>query len=270
MSPGSGRRKQRRGGKPCNGGFIVSRSTAILVGLASLLLLTWVTVALRHEPVQVDLSQRVEQALEMHAIGGLSVVAQGRDLALSGELPRDVDPAYVAEIAADVWGVRTVDVSQVEQRASMLDPDDPLNARFDTSRIVRLGGDLSNPMDAGTCQRMMARLAAVSAIRFETGGASPMLESYPVLNDLATVAYQCPDSGIVIGGHSDSSGDRDFNLRLSQARAEAIERFFYLAGIDTARMQIVAFGDSRPIASNSTAEGRAANRRITFDVVPIQ
>lgn len=97
-----------------------------------------------------------------------------------------------------------------------------------------------------------------------------MLESYPILNDLAAVAYQCPESRIVIGGHTDSGDDRDFKLRLSQARAEAIERFFYYAGIPAERMQIVAFGDSQPVASNSSPAGRAANRRITLDVLPLQ
>jgi len=91
-----------------------------------------------------------------------------------------------------------------------------------------------------------------------------------VLNDLATVAYQCPGSRIIIGGHTDASGDRTINLRLSKARAEAVERFFNLAGIPAERMQSVAYGDSQPIASNATPEGRAANRRITFDVQPIQ
>ena len=247
----------------------MSRSTVILVGVASLLLLTWITVVLRQAPIQADLTQRVGQALAAHAISGLQIEADGRDLRLSGELPRRIAVDYVAGIAAEVWGVRTVDVSAIVPRASMLDPDDPLNARFDTSRIIRLGGNLSNPMDAGTCQRTMARLASVSAIRFESRGASPMLESYPVLNDLAAVAFQCPATRIEIGGHTDGSGDREFNLRLSQARAEAIERFFYLAGIDPARMQIVAYGDSQPIASSATPEGRAANRRITFDVLPL-
>lgn len=247
----------------------MSRSTVILVGVASLLLLTWITLVLRQAPIQADLAQRVGHALAAHAISGLQVEADGRDLRLSGELPRRVAPDYVAEIAAGVWGVRAVDVSGIVPRASMLDPEDPLNARFDTSRIIRLGGNLSNPMDAGTCQRTMARLASVSAIRFETRGASPMLESYPILNDLAAVAFQCPATRIVIGGHTDGSGDREFNLRLSQARAEAIERFFYFAGIDPARMQIVAYGDSQPIASNASPHGRAANRRITFDVLPL-
>jgi len=248
----------------------VSRSTAILVGVASLLLLTWITVALRHQPIENDLVERVSQALSAHAITGLTIEADGRDLRLSGELPRKTGAEYVAGVADDVWGVREVDVSALTQRASMLDRNDPLNANFDLRRIVRQGGNLSNPMDAGTCQRTMARLASVSSIRFEPGGASPMLASYPVLNDLAAVAYQCPYARIVIGGHTDGSGDREFNVRLSQARAEAIERFFYFAGIASERMQIVAYGDSQPIASNATPQGRAANRRITFDVLPIQ
>jgi outer membrane protein OmpA-like peptidoglycan-associated protein len=125
-------------------------------------------------------------------------------------------------------------------------------------------------MDAGTCQRTLARLAAAGSVRFEPGGASPLLESYRLLNDLATVAYQCPETRIIIGGHTDASGDPQSNRRLSQARAEAVKRFFHLAGIRAERMQTVAYGDSRPVASNATPEGRAANRRITFHVLPNQ
>jgi flagellar motor protein MotB len=49
-----------------------------------------------------------------------------------------------------------------------------------------------------------------------------------------------------------------------------VERFFLLAGIPGERLQSVAFGDSQPLASNSSAAGRAANRRITFDVLPLE
>jgi outer membrane protein OmpA-like peptidoglycan-associated protein len=246
----------------------VSKSTAVLVGLASLLLLTWVTVVVYRAPIENDLVQRVQQVLSSHGIPVLDIRADGRDLSIGGEVGKAVDPVNVAEIAGRVWGVRRVDVDRLQVLGSMLDADDPLNPRFDTSRIIRLGGDLSNPMGAQTCQRTMARLAAASLVTFEVDGASPMLESYPVLNDLAAVAYQCPDTDIIIGGHTDSSGNVERNLRLSQARAEAVERFFYLAGITADRMRIVAYGDSQPIASNATAEGRAANRRITFEIRP--
>lgn len=248
----------------------VSRSTAILVAVASLLLLTWATVALRQKPIASDLGARVERALTAYAIPGLTIEVDGRDLRLAGELPRDIEPGYVAGIADEVWGVRVVDVSGLRRQGSTLGEGELLDASFEPGRIVRLGGSLANPMDADACQRTMARIAAVSNVRFEAGAATPMLESYPVLNDLATIAYQCPGSRIIIGGHTDASGDREINLRLSTARAEAVERFFNLAGIPAERMQSVAYGDSQPIASNATPEGRAANRRITFDVQPIQ
>jgi outer membrane protein OmpA-like peptidoglycan-associated protein len=248
----------------------VSRITVILTALGSLLLLTWITLLLRTESIEGDLVQRVGQTLGSYAITDLDVEAQGRDLYLKGEISREITPEYVAGVAHRVWGVRDVEVSALKQRTSLLDKTDPLNPRFDPLKIVRLGGDLSNPMNPGTCQRTMARLASVSSVHFEAGGASPMLESYPLLNDLATVAFQCPETRIIIGGHTDSEGDREFKRRLSLARAEAVERFFHLAGISAERMQTIAYGDSQPIASNASAEGRAANRRITFDVLPVQ
>jgi len=70
----------------------VSRSTVILVGVASLLLLTWITVVLRQAPIQDDLTERVGQALAVHAISGLQIEAEGRDLSLHGELPRRIAP----------------------------------------------------------------------------------------------------------------------------------------------------------------------------------
>jgi outer membrane protein OmpA-like peptidoglycan-associated protein len=249
----------------------VPRSTTILIGIASVLLLTWVTLILRLEAIESDLVQRAGQALAAYSITELDIQADGRDLFLSGEISSKIAPGYVSDVVRGVWGVRAVDIAGLRQRTSLLDKDDPLNPRFDGPKIVRLGGNLSNPMNAGTCQRTMARLAEANSVRFETDGASPMSESYQLLNDLAAVAYQCPHTRIVIGGHTDDSdGDRELKLRLSLARAEAVAQFFNLAGIDAERMQIIGYGDSQPIASNASAEGRAANRRITFDVLPIQ
>ena len=331
------------------------RITAILVGVGGLLLLTWITVVFRHEVIEIDLTERVGQALESQAITDLTIQASGRDLKLSGEIPPQITPQAVADIARDVWGVRVADISAVVQRAADVDSseqraaeaaqraaeaeaaqraaeaeaaqraaeaeaaqraaeaeaaqraaeaeaaqraaeaeaaqraaeaeaaqraaeaaaaaqseDEALDATFDTGHITRLSGDLAEALDAQTCQQRMADIASTRPILFETGSASPKLDSYPVLNDLAAAAYQCPQTRLVIGGHTDNSGDQQLNRRLSQARADAVQRFFNLAGIDAERMQTVAHGDSQPVASNDTPEGRAANRRITFDVQPIE
>lgn len=247
----------------------MSRGTVVVIGLVALLLLTALTVAVSRKAIERDLIQRTTQQLGSNAIVGLTIAAEGRDLRISGELPAGVPPDRVVAVAASVWGVRTVDVAALVRPVALTDPREPLNPRFDTRQIVRIGGDLSNPLDAGTCQRTMARLASVGQVVFASGSASPLLASYPTLNDLATVAYQCPDTYVIIGGHTDGTGDREASLRLSQARAEAVERFFYLAGIAPERLRIVAYGDTQPVASNATREGRAANRRITFEVRPI-
>jgi outer membrane protein OmpA-like peptidoglycan-associated protein len=232
-------------------------------------LLTWLTVVTRSVAIETDLAERVRHGLATYAINGVTIALDGRDVQLSGEIPRELDPKYVAEIAGEIWGVRSVSIDGLRRQASSREPGDPLNPRFETARIARLGGDLSNPLSAEACQRMMVRIAASGTVRFELDGATPMLESYPVLNDLAAVAYQCPDTRLVIGGHIDTGDAREARLRLSRARVEAVERFFNLAGIPAERMRVVAYGDSQPVASNSSPEGRAANRRITFDVQPL-
>jgi outer membrane protein OmpA-like peptidoglycan-associated protein len=245
----------------------VSKTAALLVGFASLLLLTWATVALRQGPIEQDLVERVERSLSLHGISGLSITARGRELRLAGDPGGSFDADYVTDIARRVWGVRSVDDTGLRGDPATAEADAESADGLEVARIVRLGGNLANPMNAQACQRTMARLASVSTLKFHAGSATPLLESYPVLNDLATVAYQCPRTQIVIGGHIDDQGDDQTKLRLSQARAEAVERFFHIAGIDPARTRVVAYGDSRPIASNATPEGRAANRRITFDIV---
>lgn len=246
----------------------MSRSTVLLVGLASLLLLTWATVVSRHGPIEEDLVTRVEAALAGHALTGLAVAADGRDVRVAGEIPRALAPERVAAIAGAVWGVRAVDVGGLRQRTSLRAPGDPLYPHLAEERIARVGGELSSPLDPKVCQRMLGRLAATGSVGFAPGRAAPALASYPLLNDLAAVAYQCPDAELVIGAHTDSSDDPEADRRLTQARAEAIERFFVLAGIEASRIRAVGHGSSRPVASEASAEGRAANRRITFTIEP--
>ena len=91
-----------------------------------------------------------------------------------------------------------------------------------------------------------------------------------MLNDLATVVHQCPETRIVIGGHTDSTSERGAGLRLSLARAEAVGRFFEEAGIRADRIQVIGYGDSQPLAGNDTATGRTVNRRISVDLLPGQ
>ena len=86
------------------------------------------------------------------------------------------------------------------------------------------------------------------------------------LSLLAEVARQLPDDypslRLAINGHTDNSGSSAHNLQLSQQRAASVVAALVAAGIAAERLSAEGFGDSRPVADNSTAEGKAKNRRV--------
>ena len=105
-------------------------------------------------------------------------------------------------------------------------------------------------------------------IRFETGKARIRGRvSFEILDQVASVLKSNPDIKVVIEGHTDSRGSAAYNLRLSDARANAVRDALIERGIDPSRLEAIGYGESRPIASNKTRRGRAANRRVEFHIV---
>ena len=77
-----------------------------------------------------------------------------------------------------------------------------------------------------------------------------------------------PDLSIVIQGHTDAIGPEDYNQKLSEQRAQAVYEYFISKGVSSERMQTVGYGESRPVADNSSAQGRALNRRTEISSAP--
>ena len=92
----------------------------------------------------------------------------------------------------------------------------------------------------------------------ETGVRS-MLQAYA---KLAGILLLIPDKGALIEGHTDSTGSADYNLDLSQRRANAVRRFLQLEGIAETRMDATGFGMEQPVADNTSPAGRKKNRRV--------
>jgi outer membrane protein OmpA-like peptidoglycan-associated protein len=88
--------------------------------------------------------------------------------------------------------------------------------------------------------------------------------SFPLLNEVAQALADNPKIKVEIGGHTDSVGDDNFNLKLSQSRADAVRLYLVKRGIDYARMTTKGYGETVPIADNRTADGRSQNRRVEF------
>lgn len=86
------------------------------------------------------------------------------------------------------------------------------------------------------------------------------------LDKLAKVLVDNPDTNINIYGHTDSKGADDYNMKLSQRRADAVKAYLSGKGITSSRMFAKGEGESMPVASNDTDEGRAKNRRVEFAI----
>ena len=101
-------------------------------------------------------------------------------------------------------------------------------------------------------------------INFDVNKAIIKPESMGTLNSIVQILKDNPDIKFEIGGHTDSDGDDALNLKLSQARADAVRTQLISMGIDASRLTAKGFGKTKPISDNTTPEGKANNRRVEF------
>jgi outer membrane protein OmpA-like peptidoglycan-associated protein len=101
-------------------------------------------------------------------------------------------------------------------------------------------------------------------VYFATAKTRVLPQSFPLLNEVAQVLKDRPSIHVRIEGHTDSRGNDDYNLRLSQGRTNSVRAYLIGRGIAAERMEAIGYGETRPIASNRTRAGRAMNRRVEF------
>jgi outer membrane protein OmpA-like peptidoglycan-associated protein len=84
------------------------------------------------------------------------------------------------------------------------------------------------------------------------------------LNKLVNVLKEYPETNIEVQGHTDSRGSDNYNQRLSERRAEAVSTYLRNRGVSSSRLTTKGYGETAPVADNSSEDGRAQNRRVTF------
>ncbi len=104
-------------------------------------------------------------------------------------------------------------------------------------------------------------------VKFDFDKAQVKQESYGDIKALADFMKQYPQTSTVVEGHTDSVGSDAYNQGLSERRASAVrEVLVNQYGVESGRVQAVGYGESRPVADNATADGRAINRRVEAEV----
>lgn len=121
--------------------------------------------------------------------------------------------------------------------------------------------------DLAGCARESEAVLGQFKIGFVTGSARLDAEAARAVSELASVLGPCLAAGLQaeLSGHTDATGNPEANLALSLARAEAVQAALLARGVPPGGLRAAGYGAERPIASNDTEEGRAANRRTAVD-----
>lgn len=135
-------------------------------------------------------------------------------------------------------------------------------------RVVEAPCAISAPddvVDLSGCE--VGETILLDGVHFAIDSATLNARAKETLAQVAEALATRTDLEVEVRGHTDATASDDYNLQLSVRRAESIQRYLVSAGIDAERLQVEGFGESQPVASNETQEGRALNRRAELHVL---
>jgi outer membrane protein OmpA-like peptidoglycan-associated protein len=132
---------------------------------------------------------------------------------------------------------------------------------YNRFELPLLGENESYGKTTLTIQFEQPKVFTLDNVEFETGKSSLTQESYSELEELREYMQLKEDLVVEIAGHTDNVGDEESNMRLSEARANTVRNYLISKGISPDRIIAKGYGESQPIAPNSSDEGRQRNRR---------
>jgi outer membrane protein OmpA-like peptidoglycan-associated protein len=182
-----------------------------------------------------------EPIKENNTLGDVSF--SGGDASVPGRF------SFVNENTSLTEGVRNYDM--------VFTPDDS-----DNYTTVEGSIEVEVEREAPRAQEIQRGAVVLEGVNFETGKAVLTSESYAILDRVVESLEDWPEIELRVEGHTDATGSRSLNQRLSYERAKAVVDYFISQGIAGSRLRAVGKGPDDPVKSNATAEGRAANRRV--------
>jgi outer membrane protein OmpA-like peptidoglycan-associated protein len=170
------------------------------------------------------------------------------------------DPNTMPMTAAGGEGISAEKAGEVSTEEPVADAPavKPTPAVQQEAALSAAGDDLASTHREHEPDRPIAVLHDL----FARASAAIKPESHPALDDIATTLKQDASLHVAMEGHTDNTGDAHFNQQLSEQRARAVVQYLIDKGIAAHRLRAVGYGESRPIARNDTAQGRAQNRRV--------
>ena len=228
------------------------RASPWIAGLALAGAIAAAIVGGRDAAARLEVRWQEEVEASLPAGSSLRADVEGRTVQISGTVASDEDRIALRDALRDGHPHLVIDDRiRVHARPAAVPPVEParLWAEADSMSLQECQSALDEALD----RQPLDFLAASAALTPESGA---------LVDSLVRVLDGFPDFVVEIAGHADRQGSRDLNRPLSQARAEAIRAQLVQRGIDEERLIAVGYGESRPIADDTTESGRRRNRRI--------
>lgn len=239
-----------------------------LLTILGLVLLYFLMLFFKQEPIESDLHSRIMDAMNKDNIEWVSVdlEGRGRDVLLRGAAPTADSRDRAIEIAENVHGVRIVE-HEIEVRS--LAPAKPV-VKAPEPEPEPEPEVITEDSVLKVCQTKLDNEMKDKKILFAFNAAEIDIASYPLLDEIVVVLKECRETvatrGLTISGHTDSIGNDSYNMKLSQKRADAVKDYIVNTGVNAGMLKSVGYGESHPVEPNDTTEGRAQNRRIVFTI----
>lgn len=208
-------------------------------------------------------AQEIQTGLRAAGIDWLGIVMRDQVAVVTGTAP-DTD----AKAQGFAAGVAAIEGHPRAGTAGMLVVDGISVEAGEEGLGVPLAALARQLTTAESCQAAFDATSKDRVIQFGTGNANISPVSLPLVDALGGVAMLCRAFEIEIATHTDTRGADDYNLRVSQERADALRAYLIGKGLPEETLKAVGYGESRPVDTGSTAEAHARNRRTEFTVKP--
>lgn len=183
-----------------------------------------------------------------------AVIGASSGAVLGGVIGNNVgdknNTALGAIIGAVVGGVAGGYIGdKMDRQAEKIEQDIP------GAEVTRVGEGINVVFDEG------------SGVYFDTNKYNVNSKSAVTLDKLAAIFKEYPDSNILVEGHTDSTGDDNYNMTLSEQRAESVTSYLSGKGVSSGRFTTNWYGETQPKYDNNTVDGRAKNRRVELAII---
>ncbi len=134
------------------------------------------------------------------------------------------------------------------------------------ARLDKQAEELAKIAETKRTEQGLIVTLSSNRIHFDVNSSSVKDDSRAILADLAGVLKNYPEDVIVVAGHTDSDGTSDYNMSLSEMRAQSVADVLMSNGVPRGSIEAHGYGETQPVASNDTPDGKAQNRRVELSI----